>query len=73
MAINGRAVFIEAGSGPVHFPVLPLVQGMSVGTRILVGRITITSGVPADVDWSQLTLDGDSWLQKPSLRERERH
>lgn len=64
IAINGRAVMIETGSGPVQYPVLPILQGMSVGTRILVGRVIINSGVPGDVDWSSLEPDGYFWSRK---------
>lgn len=38
-----------------------VLQGSSVGTRILVGRVRISTGVPTDMDWTHLAYDGESW------------
>lgn len=64
MAINGRSVVIGQGRGPLTSPVLPIIEGMSVGTRILVGHVKIISGVPSDVDWTGLSFDGSTWTRQ---------
>ena len=61
LAINGHAVLVSIGSGPVRLPVLPMIYGSSVGTRILLGKILITTGVPRDIDWSTLEFDTNHW------------
>jgi hypothetical protein len=63
IAINGKAVIIDQGLGPPRVPVLPTIQGGTVGTRILVGHLVIRSGVPDDIDWTTLKFDGFSWVR----------
>jgi hypothetical protein len=65
IAINGKAVMIMPGLGPPRAPILPVIQGNSVGTRVLVGHLVIKSGVPDDIDWSALKYDGYNWLRAP--------
>ncbi len=70
IAINGKPVVIEPGAGPIKSRVLAVVQGMSVGTTILVGKVTMTTGVPADIDWSGLTYERTSWLSRAPVTSR---
>jgi hypothetical protein len=63
-AIQGHAVEIGRSEGPISTPVLVVVQGMSVDTRIRVGGIRVTSGVPSDIDWTGLIYDGVSWQHR---------
>ncbi|HEU4879521.1 MAG TPA: hypothetical protein VFT21_08710, partial [Gemmatimonadaceae bacterium] len=63
IAINGYAVFIGPGLGPLRDPVLPIIQGHTVDTRVLVGHVVIRSGVPDDVDWTKLAFDGFNWIR----------
>ncbi len=50
LAMNGAALAINAGSGSLDSLYL-MTQGNSVGTRVLVGGLTVRRGVPAGVDW----------------------
>jgi hypothetical protein len=63
IAINGHAVFISPGLGPLRHPVLPIIQGNTVDTRMLVGHVVIRSGIPNDVDWTTLEFDGFNWVR----------
>ena len=63
-AINGRALIINRDIRPLDIPVLSVIEGMSVDTKILVKRVMISSGVPTDIDWTGLTYDGISWLRQ---------
>ena len=65
LAINGHPVLVNIGNGPVRLPVLPMIYGSTAGTRILVGKVLITSGVPRDLDWSSLRFDGSGWVNSP--------
>jgi DNA-binding SARP family transcriptional activator len=59
MALNGQAVAVHNGIGgatPLHLA----VYGSSRGTTILVKRMTVTRGVPADVDWRRVIPQGSS-------------
>jgi DNA-binding SARP family transcriptional activator len=62
LAINSHPVRIGAGTHSVRLPFLAMTYGNSVGTRILVGRIVLTSGVPDDINWSRLQFDGSAWI-----------
>lgn len=64
IAINGRAVVLHRSHGPGDVPVLPIIQGSSVGTRVLVGRVVIREGTPADIDWTALRFNGLQWLRQ---------
>lgn len=60
-AINGHALTIEPGNGPLSLSVHAIIQGSSVATRILVGRVLVQSGVPTDIDWTPLRFTGYFW------------
>jgi hypothetical protein len=60
MALNGRALHLRS-AGATRSPVYVVVQGSSVGTRILVRRVRIVAGVPTDIDWTQLTFRDGAW------------
>ncbi len=61
IALNGHAVYIGARSRAPRPPVYLMLYGSTVATRILVGRVLVTEGVPSDVDWSGLEQIGDVW------------
>jgi DNA-binding SARP family transcriptional activator len=60
-AINGMPVLIVAAGFVTPPPVHIVIQGNSVGSRMLVGRIVVKQGVPADIDWTQLRFRDGSW------------
>jgi DNA-binding SARP family transcriptional activator len=60
-ALNGVPLHISAGSHAPTHPIRIMLEGSSVGTQVLVGRLTVTEGVPADVDWTHLRMDGEVW------------
>jgi hypothetical protein len=65
IAINGKAVIISDGPGAPRAPIVPIIQGNTVGTRMLVGHLVLRSGVPDDIDWTGLRSDGYKWLRVP--------
>jgi DNA-binding SARP family transcriptional activator len=62
LAINGHPLMIAASRVSTAVPVLPIIEGNTVGGKILVGRVAIWSGVPTDIDWSKLKFDGYQWV-----------
>ena len=58
VAVNGRAVALgrvrSVSPGPAHLT----LDGKSFGTRLLVGALTVFTGVPADVDWAAVDAAG---------------
>jgi hypothetical protein len=57
IAIDGRAVSRSRDAIPVDKPVAVIIRGQSVGTRMLIGPLTVWRGVRGDVDWSVLDRD----------------
>jgi len=53
LALNGMALVIGPAAGSLDSLYL-MSQGNSVGTSVLVGRLTVRRGVPTDVDWNRL-------------------
>lgn len=62
-ALNGRAISIGPAQALPDKPLRLLIQGSSVGSKVLVGPVTVTQGVPSDVDWTTLRSEGDVWLR----------
>jgi hypothetical protein len=62
LAINRHPMRIGVQTQSLRLPFLAMTYGNSVGTRILVGRIVVTSGVPDDINWSRLQFDGSAWI-----------
>ena len=54
VAIDGRAVLLLPPVAGARVPNYLVVQGKSVGTKVLVGPLVAWSGVKQDVDWSVL-------------------
>ena len=54
LAVDGRAVAIVPGTLPVSARYLVMIAGNSVGSRMLVGPVTIWEGVRTDVDWLRI-------------------
>lgn len=61
LAINGRPLYVASSPDAAPTSVHPIVQGSTAGTRMLVGRVTIRKGVPADIDWSTMQPFQDHW------------
>ena len=61
---NGHALFIARGAPPSRDPVNVIVQGSTVATRMLVGELRVIAGVPADIDWTGMRLQGEYWLKR---------
>jgi hypothetical protein len=57
--MNGAAVAINSGSGSLDSLYL-MTQGNSVGTRVLVGKLTVRRGVPPDIDWDRPLMTNPS-------------
>lgn len=61
VALNGQPLHIglagDRRAGPVHL----FIEGHSVGSRLLVGRIRVSEGVPDDIDWTTLQFDNARW------------
>jgi hypothetical protein len=57
VALNGRPLSISAKRFNPRVPLLLITYGSSWRSRMLLGAITISEGVPGDIDW---TLIGNS-------------
>jgi hypothetical protein len=53
-ALNGEAVWRSESAMSLDRPFGVLLEGKSVGTRILVGPLVVWEGVRADIDWDAL-------------------
>jgi hypothetical protein len=51
-AIDGMAIAIHESAMEAPPTAHAMLQGMSVGTRMLVGRVRVFTGVPPGVDWT---------------------
>ena len=54
IAINGVAAAISRPRAIADSAVRALIFGNSYATKVLVGPVTIRSGVPSDIDWSRV-------------------
>lgn len=61
IAVNGRPIQISNTAARSTDLFRALVQGSSVGTRVLVGQVTLRTGVPTDMEWQNLRFDGSAW------------
>jgi Big-like domain-containing protein/WD40 repeat protein len=52
VAVNGKALALEDASLPLNLPYYAVLEGNSVGNRMLVGPVEVWEGVRDDVDWS---------------------
>lgn len=52
-AIDGERVSVTGSSAPLPASARVMLQGSSVGTRMLMGRLRVFAGVPPGVDWSK--------------------
>ncbi|MGH9260233.1 MAG: hypothetical protein ACRD08_10120 [Acidimicrobiales bacterium] len=53
-ALNGAALWRGGAPLPLDVPYRVVLQGKSVGTRMLAGHVEVWEGVRADVDWDAL-------------------
>jgi hypothetical protein len=72
IAINGKPLMITPAESTPKGPMILIVQGHSVNTRMLVGRLTVATGVPTDIDWTRLEFDGSKWVQPREARRSPR-
>ena len=63
IAIDGKPLLITPAESTPKGPMILIVQGHSVNTRMLVGRLTVATGIPTDIDWTRLEFDGSKWVQ----------
>jgi hypothetical protein len=63
IAINGKPLMITPAESTPKGPMILIIQGHSVGTKILVGCLTVVAGIPTDIDWTRLEFDGSKWVQ----------
>ncbi len=54
IAINGKPLARTPSPVPLDGPMRVWIWGNSLGTQIAVGKMTISRGVPGDIDWSTL-------------------
>jgi hypothetical protein len=52
--MDGQPILLSGGSLALDRPYRVLIEGKSVGTRILVGPLEVWEGVRTDVDWASL-------------------
>jgi hypothetical protein len=71
-AINGHPMsIVPIGSNAEKLRVL--IQGNSVGTKILARNLRVRLGVPSDIDWTKLSFNRGAWQLKRKLRSGHRH
>lgn len=61
VAANGHALMVSnasVGNKPVHV----VLEGNSVGSRFLVGPVSLQRGVPANIDWTTLHPEGANYF-----------
>ncbi len=68
IALNGKPIFIGPRQPMADPAVTVALQGSSVDTRVLVGRLRVVQGVPDDMDWSGLRGAGGEWRAEPVRR-----
>lgn len=54
VALNGRPLMISAQRFEADVPLLLMTYGNSWRSRMLLGPITISEGVPSDIDWTAI-------------------
>ncbi|MHB1312436.1 MAG: AAA family ATPase [Gemmatimonadaceae bacterium] len=57
LAVNGAALFVSKDRFRDNVPLRLVTYGSSWKTRMLLGPLTITEGVPRDIDWSHIVRD----------------
>ena len=55
MAVNGAALFVSNDRLEDQVPLRLVTYGNSWRTRMLLGPVTITEGVPGDIDWTVIS------------------
>ncbi|HEU4990760.1 MAG TPA: AAA family ATPase [Gemmatimonadaceae bacterium] len=65
IALNGKPLFIGWGQAVADSTVSIMLQGNSVGTRVLVGRLRVVEGIPDDMDWTKLAAANGVWRATP--------
>ncbi len=53
LALDGQALWIAPSRLPLNVPYRVLLQGKSVGNRMLIGHLEVWAGVKPGVDWSR--------------------
>ncbi|MHB1311882.1 MAG: TolB family protein, partial [Gemmatimonadaceae bacterium] len=57
VAVNGAALYVSTDRFRDNVPLRLITYGSSWKTRMLLGPLTITEGVPADIDWTRIVRD----------------
>jgi len=65
IALNGKPLFIDTPRLVATSSVNLVLQGSTVDTRVLVGRLRVVEGVPDDMDWTQLPYTSGAWRATP--------
>lgn len=60
VAINGQPIFLSSRQAFPDAPLRISTHGNSVSTQMLVGPMTLRTGIPDDVDWTSLSRVRDS-------------
>ena len=55
MAVNGAPLFVSTDRFAAHVPLRLVTYGNSWKTRMLLGPLTVTGGVPDDIDWTRIS------------------
>ena len=55
MAVNGAPLFVSTDRFAGHVPLRLVTYGNSWKTRMLLGPLTVTGGVPDDIDWTRIS------------------
>lgn len=66
VALNGRPLMISTQRFDPGVPVLLMTYGNSWHSRMLLGPITISEGVPGDIDWAAIS-EGASRTSPPAM------
>jgi len=57
LAVNGKPLLIAGSALPLDVPYRLVLEGKSVGTRMLVGRLEVWEGVKPGVNWARAPAD----------------
>jgi hypothetical protein len=60
VAINGQPIFLSSRPAVPDAPLSVSTRGSSVSTQMLVGAMTLRTGIPNDVDWTNFSRARDS-------------
>jgi hypothetical protein len=62
-AINGHALLITSKHVRLDRPLVPLFEGNSVQTKLLIRNVVVRASVPSDIDWTTPVWNGAEWIR----------